>query len=140
MMDWFMVNIHYFFIPFDNIKYFLYYIAIDVIRIWTYSAWNNAIFLLKNVKNFLYEIDIINWFMLKFGYFMNFFVFFNFFVKFRELVHINLNRANSDWNNIIFFVEASNKNFCMKYKFRNDLLNYIQRNMWKQILNWKELN
>ena len=54
-----------FFSPFDNIKFFYYYVN----WIWTYTAWNNGIFWLKYVKFFIYAIDLINLFMLNFGYF-----------------------------------------------------------------------
>ena len=54
-----------FFSPFDNINFFYYYVN----WIWTYTAWNNGFFWLKYVKFFIYAIDLINLFMLNFGYF-----------------------------------------------------------------------
>ena len=67
--------------------------------------------------------------MLNFGYFRNVFVFFNVFEKCSELVHTNWNIAKSDWNNIFFIIEAWY--ICLKYKFSNEMLNYIQKNMFK---------
>jgi len=44
--------------------------------------------------------------MLNLGYFLDCFCIFYFFGKCKELVHINWNIANNDWNNGIFFVKA----------------------------------
>ena len=78
--------------------------------------------------------------MLNLGYFLNLFCNFEFFLKWKELVHINWNIANSDWNNGIFFVKAWVRIVVWNGQWNLSLfeeicekLNSIQINFWKLI-------
>ena len=101
-------------------------------------------FWLKHANFFVYAIDVINWFMLNLGYFLDCFCIFYFFGKCKELVHINWNIANSDWNNRIFLVEAWvsivvwiwQRNFSL-FEEICEISNFIQINFSKQMKKWK---